>query len=329
MQNHHEVQKIIGEHPVICEVCEQALRVAQSDLTVNVTGETGTGKGLIAKMLHEHSGRKGKPFVAVDCGLLACETARSELFGHVRGAFTSAQTTHRGMVAQAHGGTLFLDEVGELSLELQLQLLRLIEEGEFRPLGATQVEQVDVRLITATHRDLESLVAGGKFREDLYYRIQMVAIKMPPLRDRLSDIPMLISHFCKRHPTLGKNTQFSAPALDALMAYTWPGNVRELYNEILRVLIFADGASVRAEDLDRRILSGECKPDVYDLPLKEARKLNQMDFIAEYIHRQLVRSNGNVTLAAMQSGVGRQYFQTRMAECGLNAKAYRRKVVAP
>ena len=323
MQNKNTGQVMVGDHVLWREVLSLARRVAQSDLAVNIFGETGTGKELLARFIHAESHRRNGPFVTVDCGILATETARSELFGHVRGAFTGAQTTHLGLVAKAAGGTLFLDEVGELDLNLQLQLLRLIQEGTFRRMGDTHVQKVDVRVVTATHRDLAALVDKKQFRADLFYRLQMVPLTLPPLRFRQSDILILAEYFLGLFSGKGQNKTFTPLARQALMRYDWPGNIRELQHEIARLVLMVESSCIDESDLADKIRGGLQDGDVYDLPFKEARKIALQRFMREYLHRQLLRSEGNVTEAAKESGVGRQYFQMRMAECGVHSKAYK------
>lgn len=315
---------IVGEHPVMKEVFRLARRVARSDLTVNIHGETGTGKELLARFIHTESRRRSGHFVAVDCGMLRSETARSELFGHARGAFTGAHTHYQGLVARAHGGTLFLDEVGELDLDLQLQLLRLIQEGAYRRIGDPLFYKSDIRLITATHRNLEKMVHDGTFREDLYYRLHMVPFEMPPLRRRKSDVPLLVRHFVHGYRNAGEQKAFSKAALRAFERYPWPGNIRELENEIVRLMWMVDGEIVCEDHLPDHIRHTQDNLDLFGLPFKEARKMSLDNFMREYLHQQLLRSGGNVTRAAELSGVGRQYFQMRMAECGLRSKDYKK-----
>ncbi|MBT5831347.1 MAG: sigma-54-dependent Fis family transcriptional regulator [Candidatus Latescibacteria bacterium] len=319
-------QGIVGEHPVMKEVFRLARRVATSDLAVNIFGETGTGKELLAHFIHAESNRGKGPFVVVDCGILTIETARSELFGHVRGAFTGAHQARCGLVAEAAAGTLFLDEVGDLDLDLQLQLLRLIQNGTFRSMGESRVKKADVRLITATHRDLKALVKEKKFRADLYHRLQVVPLELPPLRARVSDIPLLVKHYSLLYQHLGCTKKFTQAALDALMRYDWPGNIRELQHEITRLMLMVETDLVDDVDLEHRILSSSCGFDVYDSPFKDAWKQNLQQFTREYLHRKLLKCRGNVTRAAKESGVGRQYFQMRMAECGLRSKTYKHGV---
>ena len=325
MQDFQTDHFMVREHPLIKDVFRLARRVAHCDLPVNISGETGTGKELLARFIHAESKRRKGQLVVVDCGVLATETARSELFGHVRGAFTGAHHARRGLVAEAEGGTLFLDEVGELDLDLQRQLLRVIQEGVFRPLGASIMQRVNVRVIAATHRDLAALVNEKKFRADLYYRLQVVPLSMPPLRARLSDIPLLVNHFCSFYHRGGSYKVLKPCAVAGLMDYDWPGNVRELQHEIARLQVMVDEEQIDETFLAHRIRNKKGVEDVYDLPFKEARRLQLQKFMYEYLHRQLLRNQGNVTLAAKESGLGRQYFQMRMAECGLYSKAYKRK----
>ncbi|MGA1198503.1 MAG: sigma 54-interacting transcriptional regulator [Candidatus Latescibacterota bacterium] len=325
MQDMKSGSVVVGEHPLIKETFRLARKVAHSDLPVQIFGETGTGKELLARFIHAESHRRNRRLVVVDCGILATETARSELFGHVRGAFTGALQARRGLVAEADGGTLFLDEVGELDLDLQCQLLRLIQEGVYRPLGASQLQRVDVRVIAATHRDLAALVQEKKFRADLYYRLQVVPLTMPPLRARLSDIPLLVNHFCSLYQRVGRCKALTPSAYAGLMGYDWPGNVRELQHEIARLQVMVDQENIDETCLAHHIREAKGGEDVYGLPFKDARKLHLQKFMYEYLHRQLLRSQGNVTVAAQESGLGRQYFQMRMAECGLYSKAYKRK----
>jgi len=317
---------IVGAHPSMMDVQHDARRAASCRLPVLITGETGTGKELMARQIHLASPRAEKPFVVVDCGVLSTDIARSELFGHVRGAFTGAYETRRGLVATAEGGTLFLDEVGELAPDLQRQLLRLIQEREYRRVGATEVEVADVKVVAATNRSLRECVTEGRFREDLYYRLSAVELRVPPLRERKSDIQLLAEHFaalCAGEGVLAK--PFSEDALLSLEGYDWPGNVRELGHAVARALVYADGDTIRRSDLSPEVLQGQEAPrrDLYCIPYKEARSRAQEGFCREYLHRALTRHGGNVTRAARASGIGRQYFQLRMAEQGLSASQYR------
>ena len=244
-------QEIIGEAPAMQEVFRAIGRLSNSNITVLINGESGTGKELVAQALHKHSPRKEAKFIALNMAAIPRDLIESELFGHEKGAFTGASAARTGLVEAADGGTLFLDEVGELSPDLQLQLLRLVQEGEFRRVGETRSRRANVRLMTATHRNLREMVRQGDFREDLFYRLNVVPLYMPPLRRRGSDVPLLIVHFC--HSFRGVSRRFSREEMRALMVYKWPGNVRELQNEVARLLVMSDGDTIDMMDLPVRI----------------------------------------------------------------------------
>ncbi len=247
----YPVSGMIGRCPAMQAVFARIHKVAPTDTSVLILGESGTGKELVARALHENSQRKNAPIIAVNCAAIPENLVESELFGHERGAFTGAVGTHKGLVEAADGGTLFLDEIGELPLEAQARLLRVLQEGEIRRIGSTATRKVNIRLLAATHRDLRALVELGRFRGDLYYRLNVMEIHLPPLRDRGDDITdladQLLTKMCKRlnRPPLA----FAPPALDAIRAYTWPGNVRELENSIERAVILADHDTIGAESL--------------------------------------------------------------------------------
>lgn len=250
----------------------------------------------------------------------------SELFGHARGAFTGACASRSGLVAEAEGGTLFLDEVGELDGDLQRHLLRLIQEGEYRPLGESRMRQADVRLVAATNRNLKAMVQEGAFREDLFYRLAVIHLHMPPLRERRSDIPLLAEHFAKQHLGEGLGGRPLTPEARAILEqYDWPGNVRELSHAIARALVYSESEQIHAGDLPPRILASARREerDLYCLPYKEARQCSLEEFSREYLQRALLRARGNVSQAARDSGIGRQYFQLRMVEQGIKADSYR------
>jgi DNA-binding NtrC family response regulator len=247
----HRIPSIIGSNSAMQRVFDTVLQVAPSRASVLITGESGTGKELIASALHEHSPRASGPFVKLHCAALAETLLESELFGHERGSFTGALARRDGRFQQADRGTLFLDEVGEISPSTQVKLLRFLQEHEFERVGGNQTIRVDVRIVAATNRDLRAWVKEGKFREDLYYRLNVVAIEVPPLRARPSDVPLLAAHFLDRYAKEnGKNvTGFTDEALERLARYDWPGNVRELENAVERAVVVCRGDSVRAEDL--------------------------------------------------------------------------------
>jgi two-component system, NtrC family, response regulator AtoC len=290
---------VIGASAAMREVLDLAARVAPYPSTVLLTGESGSGKEAVARAVHQASARAAGPFVAVNCGAIPETLLESELFGHEKGAFTGADRTREGLVEEAQGGTLFLDEIGELPLSLQVKLLRVLQERTLRRVGGAGERPVDVRVLTATARDLVSEVREGRFREDLYYRINVVQIHIPPLRTRPEDIPLLAEHFIRRHATrLGIPAQgLSLSLLPMLAAYTWPGNVRELENVLERALVLS-GGEVKEEHFPAHVRSGrqlfEVSDDDGDLSVKRRLPALERTLIA----RALERSGGNRTRAA-------------------------------
>jgi DNA-binding NtrC family response regulator len=241
---------LIGKSPRIVEVYKTVARAALSNSVALIVGESGTGKELVARAIHDNGARKSKKFVAVNCGALAENLLESELFGHVRGSFTGAIGDKKGLFEEANGGTLFLDEIGDISPALQIKLLRVIQEGEFKPVGSNDTRKCDVRLIAATHRDLDALVKSGKFREDLYYRLKVISIDLPALRDRMEDLPELVDSFVHRFSRLSKKSvsHISEDAMALLQSYSWPGNVRELEHAIERAVAMTNAAVLFPED---------------------------------------------------------------------------------
>jgi sigma-54 specific flagellar transcriptional regulator A len=248
--------KIISQDPRLREVLDTIDRVAGSRCTVLVTGESGTGKELIVAALHDASTRRNAPLVTINCGAIPSELVESELFGHTKGAFTGAQVARRGLVAAAEGGTLFLDEVGELPLAVQVKLLRLLQQREYTPVGETRSVKCDIRVVAATNRDLEAEVKAGRFREDLYYRLNVIHVELPPLRERKGDLPLLARHFCRVFAERSGRTDLrglSDAAIRAIEAYPWPGNVRALENAIERGVLLARGPWVEPDDVFGRL----------------------------------------------------------------------------
>jgi two-component system response regulator AtoC len=299
-------EHLAGASEVMRELERQVRRVAPQKSTVLLQGESGTGKELVARALHELSPRAGFPFVAVNCGAIPEALIESELFGHVRGAFTDAVRNKKGLAAEADGGTLFLDEIGEMPLALQPKLLRFLEEEEVRPVGDTRARAVDVRVVAASARDLRRAVEGGAFREDLYWRLAVVPLRIPALRDRPEDVLPLARHFLQRHaalrPDLGP-LSLSEDALEALARYRWPGNVRELEHALERAVVMAEGAVVRLEDLPDEVRAdagGRAAgrpsggPPEGDLSIKRSARALE----ASLIRAALERTGGNRTRAA-------------------------------
>ena len=266
------VQGLIGVSPAIQRVREVVARLADTEVNVLITGESGTGKEVVARNLHRISGREGKPFVPVNCGAIPGELLESELFGHERGAFTGAVASTVGRFERAHGGTLFLDEIGDMPLNMQVKLLRVLEEGSFEKVGGTRSIEADVRILTATHKNLEDMIDKGEFREDLYYRINVFPIEMPPLRERVDDIPLLLNELIRNLEAAGKGTvRFNSAAVSALCGHCWPGNVRELANLVERMAILYPHGIVGAEKLPDKI----CRPDRETEPAPAAREIVQ------------------------------------------------------
>jgi two-component system response regulator AtoC len=293
--------EIVARSPAMIQALEVAGKVAKHPSPVLISGASGTGKELVARLIHRESARAGGPFVPVNCGAIPETLLESEFFGYLRGAFTGADRDRAGLFEAANAGTLFLDEVGELPATLQVKLLRALQEGEVRRLGGTESTVVDVRIIAATNRDLEELVQVGGFREDLFYRLAVVPIHLPPLCRRAEEIPDLVHHFIRRHrERLGVQAETIAPeAMEALLEYPWPGNIRELENLLERVVVLADGPQIDAQDLPEEILHpsperGALIPSGDDLSVKR----HTADLEKVLIRRALERTGGNKTQAA-------------------------------
>ena len=268
------LEGIIGESPVLAEVYRVLEKVAPTDSTVLVTGESGTGKELLVRALHGNSRRRDRPFVPVNCGAIPKELLESELFGHEKGAFTHAIRSRPGRFELADGGTIFLDEIGDMDLSLQVKILRVLQEKEIERVGGTSIKKVDVRVVAATNRDLEKDVASGRFREDLFYRLNVIPMRLPPLRERDGDILLLAEHFLSRFCGLKerKALQMVDKARDMLLTYSWPGNVRELENFMERLSILCEGDVIREADLPEKIWRDvEGKPRPRPAPKAEVR----------------------------------------------------------
>ncbi|OJT17685.1 DNA-binding response regulator [Archangium sp. Cb G35] len=321
---------IIGESPQLQEVFKIIDKVADTPSTVLINGESGTGKELVASALHGASSRRDKPFIKINCAAIPHNLLESELFGYERGAFTGAVTSKPGRFELADGGTLFLDEIGEIPVEMQVKLLRALQEGEFERVGGIKTTRVDVRLIAATNRDLQAEIETGRFRKDLYYRLAVVPIVLPPLRERRADIPMLAGHFVEKYNRkLNKKIEsISDDAMALLQAYNWPGNIRELENLIERVLLFADGPTITAKDLPDPVRqgSGTPAPALSAAPLeastgegglKDIVRMKAAELEKDLITKALEETGGNVTRAAKLLQISRKSLQTKMKEFGL------------
>ncbi|NOK04439.1 MULTISPECIES: sigma-54 dependent transcriptional regulator [Myxococcus] len=324
---------IIGDSSTIQEVYKIIDKVADTPSTVLITGESGTGKELIATALHGASSRRDKPFIKINCAAIPHTLLESELFGYERGAFTGAVTSKPGRFELADEGTLFLDEIGEIPVEMQVKLLRAIQEGEFERVGGIKTTRVDVRLVAATNRDLQAEIEAGRFRKDLYYRLAVVPISLPALRERRSDIPMLARHFVEKYNRrLNKKIEGIADdAMALLQGYAWPGNIRELENLIERVLLFADGPLITARDLPEPVRQGTSvhaganlasAVASIDVPtgevgLKDIVRMKAAELERDLIVKKLEETGGNVTRAARLLQISRKSLQTKMKEFGL------------
>jgi DNA-binding NtrC family response regulator len=310
------LEDIVGKSPAMLDVYKLVARVAPTAATVLVVGESGTGKELVARAIHEHSPRNDKPFVPVNCTALTESLLESELFGHAKGAFTGAATAKRGLFEEAHGGTLFLDEIGDMGAKMQAQLLRALQDGEIRRVGGNEAIKTDVRVVCATNRDLEAEVRAARFREDLFFRINVVTLKLPPLRDRRSDIPMLVGHFLRKFARR-ENRQVSGVAPEALAVlerYGWPGNVRELENVVERALTLVKGGVVLPSDLPREVLEAAQVAPLAQGAGNAAEPLAQLagdrptlaELERRYIELILSETGGNKKRAAEILGIDRR-----------------------
>jgi two-component system, NtrC family, response regulator HydG len=316
---------LIGDAPALRETVRVVRRVAPTDVTVLITGESGTGKEVIARALHDTSRRAAAAFVALNCSALPAELIESELFGHVRGAFTGADRDRDGLFAAADGGTLFLDEIGELAPAAQAKLLRALEERKITPVGTSKEVAVDVRVVAATNRSLEALVGAGEFRADLLYRIGVVQLQLPPLRERREDIPALathfIAHFAERHGRAAAPLDEAARRM--LLAYDWPGNVRELRNAMERAVVMAEDASIQVADLPQTVTESAAPLRPVDaalaeLPYTEARSRAIDAFERSFLAAALERNGGNVSATARVLGLHRQSLQKMLRRLGLS-----------
>ncbi|PYM17204.1 MAG: two-component system response regulator [Candidatus Rokuibacteriota bacterium] len=332
-----EFGALIGRHPRMQDVYKTIGRIAGSDVTVLLRGESGTGKELVARAVHHYSRRAGRPFVAVSCAAIPGTLLESELFGHERGAFTDAKERKLGKMELAHGGTFYLDEVGDMPVELQSKLLRALQERTIERVGGQELIRIDVRVLAATNRDLESLMREGRFREDLYYRLNVVTVNLPPLRERRRDVPLLVEHFLAKHGAELGERGIAPDALDRLVGYDWPGNVRELENVILRAMVMATSAVILPEHLPIGPVSAAASVAV-DASLEEIieKKLldcvrglrhhasaNLYELIVGLVEKPLLRAvlretRGNQLRAAQILGINRNTLRKKLTEHGID-----------
>ena len=308
---------LVGSSSSMRELYKAIGRVADTDLTVLIQGESGTGKELVARSIHQHSGRATRSFVAINCAAIPSELLESELFGHEKGAFTGAVERKRGKLEIASGGTLFLDEVGDIPMETQVKLLRVLEDGEITRVGSNKPIKVDVRLISATNREIETLIEDGKFREDLYYRLKVVTVHLPPLRERRQDIPLLLNHFIGQFSRAYKKPvrEIEREAVNILSSYGWPGNVRELKHVVENMVVVSGGPVLMVENLPESIHQGQHKSptevqSLVGVPLKEVEKI--------LIGQTLEQVGGNRQEAARMLGIGERTMYRKLKEYGLS-----------
>ena len=304
--------ELIGQSPAMREIFALIRRVAHGRSSVLITGESGTGKELVARTLHFHGARADKPFIPINCTAIPEGLLESELFGHVRGAFTGAHTSKRGLFEKANGGTLFLDEIGDMGLGIQSKLLRVLQDQEIRPVGGTQTVKVDVRIVAATNKELEAEIAAGRFREDLYYRLNVIPIHLPPLRERPEDIPALVDAFVRKHAA-GERRLVTQVAMERLKVQPWRGNARELENVIERALALSDRAEIGPDDLPVGFAPAADEADAADtlLPSAAEQRITLRELEERYIEQLLRLTGGNKVQAAKILGIDRKTLYRR------------------
>lgn len=316
--------RLIGKTLAMRKVFDLIDKVSQSDITVLIQGESGTGKELVAWEIHQRSGRHNKAFITMNCAALPENLIESELFGHEKGAFTGAVKQRKGKFEMAHEGTIFLDEIGDMSLNTQAKVLRVLQEKKFERLGGSQTQEVDVRIISATHKNLTEEMERDTFRQDLYYRLKVIDIVIPPLRERKEDIPILVEHYLKefsdRHNK--KMDGVEPDALRQMIEFHWPGNVRQLVNMLERAVVLASGSVLQKEDLPedlnlRSKFSEGFLDEIMHLPFKQARDKITARFMKEYLARKLHENDGNISHTAAELGIHRQSLQTMIRRLGI------------
>ena len=329
MQADASSQMLVGTSVAMRNLRAAVARLATQELPILIRGESGTGKELVARALHETGVRRGQPFVALNCGAIPESLIDSELFGHAKGAFTGAMADRAGVFVEADGGTLFLDEIGDMPIAVQARLLRVLQEGEVRPLGSTGIRKVNVRVIAATHVDLTKAVELGRFRLDLLYRLNVVTVAVPPLRDRLDDVPLLAAHFLRKHGGAGAPA-IEAEALELMNQYAWPGNVRELENALMHALALHHGESIGPAALPFQIIPfarGTQKMDLLDEnelpPMMEAKHQMISTFEQSYISKVLRKSKGSVSEAARIAGLDRANFKRLLHRYSIDPASFK------
>ena len=331
---HKAFPSIIGSSPAVKSILDQIRQVAKSMATILIQGESGTGKELVANAIHAHSERREKPFVTIDCTAMPEQIIESELFGHEKGAFTGAWRDKLGLVDEANQGTLFLDEIGELNTVMQGKLLRLLQHGEYKPVGSLNTKRADIRFVAATNRDLRALVAQRQFREDLFYRLNVICFRLPPLRERREDIPLLVHHFIEQYGKVNNKTirHIEPEAMSMLMSRQWPGNVRQMENVIERGVILCQSDRLLLENLVTDVTRGRAAPyldkAIFSLPFKEAKEAVIKTFHRQYIQAMLQQNRGNISRAAEQAGLQRQYLHRIIKHERIDAEVYKKPTAA-
>ncbi|MGN6109014.1 MAG: sigma-54-dependent transcriptional regulator [Kofleriaceae bacterium] len=320
---------LVGTSAAMRRLRAALVRLASQDVSILIRGESGTGKELVARALHERGTRRARRFVALNCGAIPESLIDSELFGHAKGAFTGATADRPGVFVEADGGTLFLDEIGDMPLGVQARLLRVLQEGEVRPVGGSGVRKVDVRVIAATHVDLAAAVEQGKFRQDLYYRLNVIVLAVPPLRERLDDLPLLAAHFLRKHGGAAPPS-LSPEALEVMSGYGWPGNVRELENALMHAIALHHGEVIGPESLPMQIsprVRGNqpltLVPDDETLPLTEAKRRASAAYEKSYLTRVMEKAKGSVSEAARLAGLDRTNFRRLLQRHGIEPSGFK------
>lgn len=315
---------VIGKSAALMSALAFAGKLADSGLSILITGETGTGKEVIAKFIHQQSGRRQHPFIPVQCGLIPESLMESELFGHRKGAFTGAIADKKGLLEEAENGTVFLDEIGDISADIQAKLLRFLQEKEIRKVGDSRSRKLDVRMISATNKDLQSLVEAKSFRDDLYYRLKTVEINLPPLRKRKEDIPLLIEHFLEGYNTTHQRmVKIDPECYRYLLSYDWPGNIRELRNMTETAATICSHGRIRLSDISYILQIGSSRPVEEDLTFSEMKKKVIREFEQNYASRLLRRNRGNISSAAREAGMDKKNFWEMMKKHAITADQYK------
>ena len=313
---------IIGSSGIIEDIKRIVRKIAPTNSTVLITGESGTGKELVAKAIHNLSLRKAEAFSAVNCAAIPDTLIESELFGYEKGAFTGANTSKQGIIGASNGGTLFLDEISELSLAVQAKLLRLIQNREIKPLGSSEIMSVDIRILAATNKVIEQEIKNGRFREDLYYRLNVIPIQIPPLRERKTDIPVLIEHFLKKYNSIHSKSinKLNNDALSLLLKYSWPGNVRQLESVIERTVVLTEGNTITKDDLPLEVKVTPIEINKYEFDLPEAG-INFYELEKEILVQAMKKSDGVIAKAANLLGMSYRTLQYRLEKFGINKRS--------